>query len=166
MIKRFLEKFKIDASKETNSIIKEENLSNESYLIGIMFCCIESVFFILNLHEISFSDLLNQIEIDIIKLWECFNDFIRSDPMMPLPLKYHLLDLEIKIISLYIWRNGSSLFKALKENLALDQDFTSFANIKNENFEKENQNKINLILNNKKNNGTIQQKEKNDYDVQ
>lgn len=132
-----------------------------------MFCCIESVFFILNLHEISFSDLLNHTEIDIIKLWECFNDFIRSDSMMPLPLKYHLLDLEIKIISYHIWRNNSSLFKALKENLALDQDLTAFANNKNEkDFEKENQNKINLILNNKKNNGNIQQKEKNDYDVQ
>lgn len=126
----------------------------------------ESVFFILNIHEISFRDLINNIEIDTTKLWESFNDFLRSDPTMPSPLKYHLLDIEIKIISFYIWRKNSSLLQILKEYLTSDQELGSLSNVGSEkDFEKENQNKLNLIINLKKNNQNISSKEKKEYDV-
>ena len=106
----------------------------------------ESAFFILNINEISFMDLMNKSQIDVVKLWECFNDFIRFDILMPTPLKLHLLDIEIKIVSCYVWRNGSSLLKIIKNYFLSEQEnLENLSLLSNEvESEKENKNKINL----------------------
>lgn len=123
------------------------NFYNETYHIGILMCCIESTFFILNINEISFTELVNNTQLDIVKIWQCFNDFLRFDIFMPTPLKFHLLDLEIKIISYYAWKNGSSLLKTMKTYL-ISEEIINSSNVSNEGeSEKENKNKINFNIN-------------------
>jgi len=140
------------------------NFLNDQYLMGILICCMESVFFILNINEISFSDLLNNSEIDVVKLWEGFNDFLRCEMFLPTPLKFHLLDIEIKLVSSYVWKSGSSLLKIIKTFLISEQEnFHKLSNFMVESdAEKENKNKINLT-----NNGKPEKKIKNypEYDV-
>ena len=133
-------------ARENKGITTNSNLLNENYHIGILICCMESAFFILNINEISFSDLMKYSSIDVVKLWEGFNDFLRFEMFMPTPLKFHLLDLEIKLVSCYVWKNGSSLLKIIKNYFTSEhENLNNFSTISNEGeSEKENKNKSNF----------------------
>ena len=121
---------------------------NEKYLTGILICCIESVFFILNVNEITFADVLENSGLDAVKVWEAFNDFLRCEIFLPTQLKFHLLDIEIKLVSCYVWKNGSSLLKIIKPFFISEQEtYNKLSNLITEDTEKENKNKMNMANN-------------------
>ena len=81
-----------------------------------------------------------------MKVWEAFNDFLRCEIFLPTQLKFHLLDIEIKLVSCYVWKNGSSLLKIIKPFFISEQEtYSKLSNLIMEDTEKENKNKMNMV---------------------
>ncbi len=81
----------------------ENHIQNELTYLGLLACSCESVYFILNVTQVSFAKIVNIIEIPWYELWKVMDFYIRFDSSMPNNLKIHLLDLEVKIISSLAW---------------------------------------------------------------
>lgn len=139
---RVLEKFSTDKARIgfTYNIFKEE------YLLGLFLCCVESVFFVLNVTEVSFADLIAKCEMNIVIQWVAFNDFLRCDRceiFLPTPLKFHLLDIEIQLVSAGVWGPGSSLLNVFRDFFLAEQE--NELRLMEIDHEKENsRNKMNL----------------------
>lgn len=89
-------------------------LLNESFHKALLAACVESAYFILNVTAVSFSSLLEIIEIKPFEFWRVLTCFVRFDASMPAPLKKHILDLEIRIITQLAWKKDSQVILFIK----------------------------------------------------
>jgi retinoblastoma-associated protein len=53
--------------------------------------------------------MVKLVQVPFFELWIALDHFLKFDLSMPLLLKAHLLDLEQKILSYFVWRCDSSL---------------------------------------------------------
>ncbi|KAL4446465.1 hypothetical protein ABPG74_001206 [Tetrahymena malaccensis] len=97
-----------------NEYYNEEKSVNLNVQKGVLVCACESVYFILNVSYIDFQKLVHFIDINWFELWKIMDFIMRLDQTMPVSLKAHILDLEVKIVSYYSWRQDSQLLQFVK----------------------------------------------------
>jgi hypothetical protein len=67
---------------------------------------------------VAFTTILEITDAQPYEIWHVISTFLRFDPNMPLPLKFHILDLEVKIVCQLAWRKDSILHQIIKNYMA------------------------------------------------
>lgn len=111
---RVVEELILQTDKKTVHGDLCEFLRDRVFHQALIACCIEAVFFINNSSNMSFLTLLEKCEIQAFDFWRVITFFVKCDANMPFPLKKHLHDLEIKIITQLAWRKGSQIHHTIK----------------------------------------------------
>lgn len=103
-ILKFRERVLQEKRKTSESINFGSALSDQNMHKGILICCIEVYSFIKNQHNfIDFDNLMEVAELNPLDIWRVLSLFLRYDQSMPHPVKKHLLELEINILSSKMW---------------------------------------------------------------
>lgn len=89
--------------KKTKNKDFSESLTNKKLHKGLYVCCVETVYFVMNLKLLDFETLMMEAGVEPLHMWRVLYTFMRFDPSMPTPLKKNFLDLEISILSYYAW---------------------------------------------------------------
>lgn len=84
--------------------------------MGLLCWCIESVYFILNLPGLPMAKLIELAEVEWYHLWRVCDYFLRYDKTMPNALKFHVLDLETRVVSMELWKVESDIFQIFNPN--------------------------------------------------
>lgn len=111
---RTLEEMLMQVDKKNIHGDQQELLLDSSFHRALIACCIETVFFVNNSSNVAFVALLDMCEIQAFDFWKVISGFEKSDPHMPFPIKKHLYDLEVKIITQLAWRRGSQIHQIVK----------------------------------------------------
>ena len=111
---RVIEELILQLERKTAQGDLNEFLRESSFHQALIACCIEAVFFINNCSNMSFLALLEKCDIQSFDFWRVITFFVNCDASMPFPLKKHLHDLEIKIITQLAWRKGSQIHQIVK----------------------------------------------------
>lgn len=90
-------------------------LQNSSFHQALYACCLETTFFVHNITALTFEEILKACEISAFEFWKLINTFSQFDPRMPLRLKRHFKDLEVKILSLLGWEQNSPIHLYLRK---------------------------------------------------
>lgn len=96
-------------------LVLEEYLSrhpqdkdNEDCFKAFMMLSIEIALFSSNSH-LTYQDLENEMHVPPVELWKACDFLIRFDRVMPHPLKIHLLDIEVTLISEKLWTEKENI---------------------------------------------------------
>lgn len=82
-------------------------IKNDDFHRALIACSIETVFFINNFSDISFTELLDLCGVQAFEFWKIIASFIKFDNKLPQPLKKHFYNLEVRIILSLAWKQGS-----------------------------------------------------------
>lgn len=72
---------------------------NPDFHQSLYSCCLESILYVYNVTSITFEEVLAFIDVSPFEFWKQINNFAKFDPTMPLQLKRHFKEIEIKILS-------------------------------------------------------------------
>ncbi len=111
---RVLEDLLIQEEKKTKSPNYFEILTNENFHKALIACSIETVNFVMNSTNISFTKLLEICEVQAFEFWRIIGSFVKFDPQMPYPMKKNLHDVELKILMCLAWKRDSVVHQLLK----------------------------------------------------
>ena len=111
---RTLEELLVQMDKKSTNGELNEVFKESAFHRALIACCIEIVFFVNNNSSIAFVSLLEKCEIQAFDFWRVIAYFARSDPQIPFPIKKHLYDIEVKIITQLAWRKGSQMHQLVK----------------------------------------------------
>ena len=92
----------------------DEIFDKDNFHASVVAVCIETIFFVNNSSSVKFTTLLKLCEIQAFDFWRVISSFIKSDPHMPFPLKKHLHNLDIKIVTQLAWVRGSSVHQLVQ----------------------------------------------------
>ena len=87
----------------------------------------------MNISDFSFQDFIFSSPVDTLRIWEPLHDLIRNEASIPTPLKLHLLDIEIKMISKSIWEKNSTIFNTLNKIVRPDSSEKFLHDLEKEN---------------------------------
>lgn len=139
-------------------IVKE--LSKTLYQIefhkAVFTCAAETILFIYNEQKLVFNQLLEFMNLSVLDFWKLVNSFIVVDSQMPVPLKRHFRDIEIKIVTELGWKMGSPILKIIESILekAMNEEHSAES--------KENHAKDTEMQESRSESGLIKEKNKNE----
>jgi hypothetical protein len=86
----------------------QQDKDNEECFKAFMMLSIEIALFSSNSH-LTYEDLENEMHVAPVDLWKACDFLIRFDRVMPHPLKVHLLDIEVTLISEKLWTEKENI---------------------------------------------------------
>jgi len=110
-------------------------IRNDEFHRALIACSIETVFFINNFTDISFTELLELCKVQAFEFWKIIASFVKFDPKLPQPILKHFYNLEVKIIMNLAWKKGSVIQQIITRSFKNQE-----TKIKEENQEKDLQN--------------------------
>jgi len=90
-------------------------LQNSAFHQALYACSLETVFFVHNITALTFEEILKVCDISAFEFWKLINTFAQFDPRMPLRLKRHFRELEVKILSALGWEHNSPIHMYLRK---------------------------------------------------
>jgi len=115
---KVLEELLNQEARRTQNPNYADILANDEFHKALIACSIETVFFVNNSSNVSFSKLLELCEIQPFEFWRIINSFIKFDPQLPQPMRKHLHSLEIKILMNLAWKRDSVVHQIIKKFIA------------------------------------------------
>lgn len=112
---KVLEELLIQEEKKIHSQNFADILQNEQFHRALIACCIETTFFVNNYSAVSFVKLLELCDVQAFEFWRIITSFSKFDPHMPFPIKKHLYDLELKIITQLAWKKDSQVHRLIQQ---------------------------------------------------
>ena len=91
-------------------------LMNDSLHKSMIACSLETAFFVNNTSNTNFQKLLELCDIQAFEFWGTISIFIKFDQQIPYPIKKHLHEIEIKILTCLAWKKDSLVHKMIKDN--------------------------------------------------
>jgi hypothetical protein len=82
---------------------------------GLVQMAAEVTYFALNVTTVSFGNLTEVLQVPVYELWKACDAAMQLADGMPSPVKRHLLDIEVNLISQDVWRADSTLLACLRE---------------------------------------------------
>jgi len=82
-------------------------IKNDDFHRALIACSIETVFFVNNFTDITFTELLELCGVQAFEFWKIIASFVKFDAKLPQPLIRHFYSLEVKIIMNLAWKQGS-----------------------------------------------------------
>ena len=98
-------------------------LTKDTFHKSIIACCLEIGFFVNNTSNINFEKLFELCDIQSFEFWDIISTFILFDQQIPYPIKKHLHEIEIKILTYLAWKKDSMVHQMIK-NIA-EESFIS-----------------------------------------
>ena len=84
------------------------------FLKSVIICACEVQFFIQNVKEMQFYNIIELVEQPAFDLWRILNIFLKLYPDMPSKIQNQFREIEIRIICELAWKRGSSVIKILE----------------------------------------------------
>lgn len=107
-----IEKVRItDAKKEKIKSI----LFNQRMTKSLVAYCMNLIFLIKNIEQISFEKLLEICEIEAFDYWKIIRNLMKYSYKLPSSIKRHLKNIKKKIITSLAWKKSSSVIDLIKK---------------------------------------------------
>jgi hypothetical protein len=90
-------------------------LCNEEFQMSLVACCVETLLYTQNITSLSFMEILNVLGVSVFSFWKIINGFAQFDVRMPLPLRRHLREIEVKILNNLGWESGSPVLRVVQD---------------------------------------------------
>ncbi len=84
-------------------------LSNPDFHRATLAAAAELVLFVHNSMAIRFEQILELCDVPAFEFWKLLRPLLKFDPVMPVPLKMHFQQIEIKILTSLAWQRNSSI---------------------------------------------------------
>ncbi|CAG9322649.1 unnamed protein product [Blepharisma stoltei] len=118
-VKKLYKCYLIKMIKEEMSKEELENvllvMKNDAFHQSLYACCLESILYAYSVTSISFEDVLHFTHVLPFEFWKQINKFGKIDSTMPLQLKRHFKEIEIKILSHLGWKEDSPVYGVIKQ---------------------------------------------------
>ena len=105
-------------------------LIKDTHHKAMIACCLEIGFFVNNTSNINFEKLLELCDIQSFEFWEIISTFVKFDQQIPYPIKKHLHEIEIKILTYLAWKKDSMVHQMIK-NIAEESFISKYLIIPN-----------------------------------
>lgn len=88
-------------------------LANPEFHKSVLAAVTEVVLFVHNSMAIRFEQILDLCEVQAFEFWKLIRAFLKFDPVMPGPLRVHLQQIEVKILTSLAWQKNSVIHQLL-----------------------------------------------------
>eukprot|EP01022_Parablepharisma_sp_SALTPOND_P014821 TRINITY_DN205_c0_g3_i3.p1 TRINITY_DN205_c0_g3~~TRINITY_DN205_c0_g3_i3.p1 ORF type:complete len:933 (+),score=77.64 TRINITY_DN205_c0_g3_i3:3512-6310(+) len=101
--------------KKLGSAKAAQVLANPEFHRSALAASTEIVLFVHNSMAIRFEQILELCEVQAFEFWKLVRPFLKFDPVMPNPLRLHLQQIEVKILTSLAWQKNSTIHRLLSK---------------------------------------------------
>jgi len=110
---KVLEELLVQEERKTKRVQYSEIIRNDNFHRSLIAASIETVFFVNNYTDLSFTMLLELCNINSFEFWRIIASYIKFDSNMPHQLRKHFSDLEVKILLHLAWKKNSPVLNVI-----------------------------------------------------
>jgi len=92
-------------------------LANEAFHRALFACCVETLLLVQNITIVAFEEVLKVCQTSPFEFWKLISNYAQFDPSMPMHLKRHFREIEIKILTHLAWNRSSQVHSFIKKLL-------------------------------------------------